>query len=136
MGVSICLGLYCAALSLLGLSAVLVQCQWLAWAVRLLGAAYRIYLGLRLIFSTFPAPDIAEQRPTGARSAFRFGFFITLTSPKAVVLFTSVFATSVTSSMPVRRRFVRARHWIERAAGAVFLGIGGRILSDARNPAF
>ena len=31
LGVSICLGLY-AALSLLGLSAVLAQYQWLAWA--------------------------------------------------------------------------------------------------------
>ena len=96
--------------------------------------------------------------------AFRFGFLVTLTNPKAVVLFTSVFATSVTaatplwlmalmiglvfaasltwysivsvfmSSAPVRRRFVSARHWIERAAGVVFVAIGGRILSDTRNP--
>jgi len=35
-------GLY-AALSLLGLSAVLVQYQWRAWAVHLLGAAYLIF---------------------------------------------------------------------------------------------
>lgn len=165
LGVSICLGLY-AALSLLGLSAVLVQYQWLAWAVRLLGAAYLIYLGLRLIFSKSAALDVAEQKPMGARNAFRFGFFVTLTNPKAIVLFTSVFATAVTpatpgwlmslmiglvfatamtwysivsvfmSSTPVRRRFVGARHWIERAAGAVFVGIGGRILSDTRNPVF
>ena len=79
-------------------------------------------------------------------------------------MFTSVFATSVTaatpiwlmvlmiglvfaaaliwyavvvvfmSSTPVRRRFTRARHWIERAAGMVFFAIGGRILWDARSP--
>jgi len=165
LGVSICLGLY-AALSLLGLSALLVQYQWLAWVVRLLGAGYLIYLGLRLILAKSGAPEIAGQDGIGAGSSFRFGFFVTLTNPKAVVLFTSVFATSVTaatpvwlmllmiglvfaaaliwysivsvfmSSAPVRRRFTRARHWIERAAGVVFVGIGGRILVDTRNPIF
>ncbi|NQV61004.1 MAG: LysE family transporter [Alphaproteobacteria bacterium] len=165
LGVSICLGLY-AALSLLGLSALLVQYQWLAWVVRLLGAGYLIYLGLRLILAKSGAPEIAGQDGIGPGSAFRFGFFVTLTNPKAVVLFTSVFATSVTaatpvwlmllmiglvfaaaliwysivsvfmSSAPVRRRFTRARHWIERAAGVVFVGIGGRILVDTRNPIF
>ncbi|MBC8241351.1 MAG: LysE family translocator [Alphaproteobacteria bacterium] len=165
LGVSICLGLY-AALSLLGLSAVLVRYQWLAWAVRLLGASYLIYLGLRLIFSKSEAPEIAGRDGMGTRGSFRFGFFVTLTNPKAIVLFTSVFATSVTaatpiwlmllmiglvfaaaliwyaivsvfmSSTPVRRRFTRARHWIERAAGVVFVGIGGRILVDTRNPIF
>ena len=48
IGVSVGLGLY-ATLSLLGLSAVLVEYQWLTWAVRLLGSAYLIYLGIRLL---------------------------------------------------------------------------------------
>ncbi|MDP6691123.1 MAG: LysE family translocator [Alphaproteobacteria bacterium] len=162
LGVSLCLGLYATA-SLLGLSAILVQYQWLAWLVRILGASYLIYLGLRLLFTKSETLEISEQKVAG-RHAFRFGFFVTLTNPKAIVLFTSVFATSVTaatpvwlmalmiglvfaaallwyspvslfmSSAPVMRRFASARHWIERAAGAVFIGIGGRILSDARNP--
>jgi threonine/homoserine/homoserine lactone efflux protein len=162
LGVSICLGLY-AALSLLGLSAVLVQYQWLAWLVRILGASYLIYLGLRLIFAKRAALEISAADGLGGH-AFRFGFLVTLTNPKAMVLFTSVFATSVTaatptwllllmialvfavslvwyslvslfmSSAPVMRRFSRARHWIERASGVVFVAIGGRILSDGRNP--
>ena len=165
LGVSTCLGLY-AALSLLGLSAVLAQYQWLAWTVRILGASYLIYLGLRLIFSKSQTLALTEKDAmSDPRSgAFRFGFLVTLTNPKAVVLFTSVFATSVTpqtpfwllvlmiglvfaaslvwyslvslfmSSQPVTRRFSPARHWIERAAGVVFVAIGGRILSDARSP--
>ena len=164
LGVSICLALY-AALSLLGLSAVLAQYQWLAWLVRVLGASYLIYLGLRLIFSKSTALDVSVPGNMGGH-AFRFGFFVTLTNPKAVVLFTSVFATSLTadtpqwllilmiglvfaaaliwyslvslfmSSTPVMRRISQVRHWIERAAGAVFIAIGGRILSDARQPIF
>ena len=163
LGVSLCLGLY-AALSLLGLSAVLVQYQWLAWAVRLLGAGYLIYLGLRLILTRSDPLEITGRDAPARHHAFRFGFLVTLTNPKAIVLFTSVFATSVTaatpvwlmlvmiglvftaalvwygivsvfmSSPPVRRRFADARHWIERSAGVVFVAIGGRILSDARSP--
>ncbi len=160
LGVSLCLGLYATA-SLLGLSAILVQYQWLAWLVRILGASYLIYLGLRLIFMKSETLEIPAQRADSGH-AFRFGFFVTLTNPKAIVLFASVFATSVTaatpvwlmvlmiglvfaaalvwyslvslfmSSAPVMRRFSHARHWIERAAGVVFIAIGGRILGDSR----
>src|SRR5712672_4779450 len=48
LGVSMGLCLY-ATLSLLGLSAILVQYQWLTWTVRILGGGYLIFLGIRLI---------------------------------------------------------------------------------------
>jgi threonine efflux protein len=162
-GVSVGLGMY-ATLSLLGLSAVLVEYQWLTWVVRVLGGGYLIYLGIRLIRARPSAmPDAAAQAPVTG-NAFVFGFLVTLTNPKAIVLFASVFATSVTastpswlmalmiglvvlsalvwysivslfmSSAPVMRRFQHARHWIERAAGVCFVAIGLRILADARNP--
>src|SRR5690606_29807978 len=50
LGVSLCLGIY-AALSLAGLSAILIEYQLLAWAVRILGGCYLIYLGLKLLFA-------------------------------------------------------------------------------------
>ncbi|WP_340149218.1 LysE family transporter [uncultured Sneathiella sp.] len=163
LGVSLGLLMY-ASLSLLGLSAILVQYEWLAWTVRVAGACYLIYLGIRLLFVKPDAMEIdpAARKPT--RNAFLFGFLVTLTNPKAVVLFTSVFATAVTaetpvwllvlmialvfassllwytivslfmSSRPVMTRFAKARHWIERTAGACFIAIGGKLLSDARNP--
>lgn len=163
LGVTMGLGMY-ATLSLLGLSAVLVKYQWLTWAVRVLGGAYLVYLGIRLLRAK-PAKmeDAAAQGPLRG-NALLFGFFVTLTNPKAIVLFASVFATAVTastphwlmllmialvmasalvwysivslfmSSGPVMRRFQNARHWIERVAGASFVLIGGRIIADARNP--
>jgi threonine/homoserine/homoserine lactone efflux protein len=162
LGVSIGLGMY-ATLSLLGLSAVLVKFQWLTWAVRVLGGAYLAWLGIRLLLAK---PAAIGQQPQGAvrGNALLFGFIVTLTNPKAIVLFASVFATAVTastpvwlmvlmialvvasglvwysivalfmSSAPVMRRFQHARHWIERVAGASFVLIGGRIIADARNP--
>lgn len=163
LGVSIGLALY-ATLSLLGLSAILIKYQWLTWIVRVLGGGYLVYLGIRLMLTAKPADDLAAGagRPRG--NPLLFGFLVTLTNPKAVVLFASVFATAVTaatpawlmalmiaivfassllwytlvalfmSSRPVMRRFASLRHWIERVAGACFVAIGGRIIADSRNP--
>src|SRR5688572_5656292 len=50
VGVSIGLGCY-ATLSLLGLSAILVEYQWLAWTIRIAGGTYLIYLGVKLVFA-------------------------------------------------------------------------------------
>jgi RhtB (resistance to homoserine/threonine) family protein len=163
LGVSSGLCLY-ATLSLLGLSAILAEYQWLTWAVRVLGGSYLIFLGIKLLRARPRAIELDQPtRPAGKR-AILFGFLVTLTNPKAIVLFASVFATAVTastplwlmvlmislvtvssliwyscvslfmSSGPVMRRFQRARHWIERAAGVCFIALGGKVLADARNP--
>jgi threonine efflux protein len=163
LGVSLGLCLY-ATLSLLGLSAILVKYQWLTWAVRVLGGGYLIFLGIRLLIARPQLIEVDQaMRPVGSR-AILFGFLVTLTNPKAIVLFASVFATAVTastplwlmglmialvtassltwyscvslfmSSGPVIRRFQRARHWIERAAGVCFIGLGGKVLADAGRP--
>ena len=167
LGVSIGLGVY-ATLSLLGLSAILVEYQWLTWAVRVLGGLYLAWLGIKLLRARPAAPgsDIAAGGLSGEvrGNSLLFGFLVTLTNPKAIVLFASVFATAVTaatplwlmvlmvvlvmassltwytivtlfmSSAPVMRRFQHARHWIERIAGASFVLIGGKIIADARTP--
>jgi len=163
LGVSLGLCLY-ATLSLLGLSAILVKYQWLTWTVRVLGGCYLIFLGIKLLRAKPQAIELDEAtRPAGKR-AILFGFLVTLTNPKAIVLFASVFATAVTastplwlmgimialvtassltwyscvslfmSSGPVMRRFQKARHWIERAAGICFIGLGGKVLADASKP--
>jgi threonine/homoserine/homoserine lactone efflux protein len=162
VGVTLGLGMY-STLSLLGLSAVLVKYQWLTWTVRLLGGAYLAWLGIKLLRAKpVSGEQIESGQPRG--NSLLFGFVVTLTNPKAIVLFASVFATSVTastpywlmalmvglvmlsaltwysivslfmSSPPVMRRFQHARHWIERIAGASFVLIGGRIIADARTP--
>ena len=155
LGVSLGLCLY-ATLSLVGLSAILVKYQWLTWAVRVLGGAYLIFLGVKLLRTQPRQIELDAAGHPSRNRAVLFGFLVTLTNPKAVVLFASVFATAVTastpawlmglmiglvtassliwyscvsvfmSSAPVMRRFQRARHWIERAAGVCFIGLGGK----------
>ena len=163
VGVTIGLGLY-ASLSLLGLSAILVEYQWLSWLVRIAGGSYLVYLGLRLLWAKPRAVSVNAEGGSYDSNPLLFGFFVTLTNPKAMVLFASVFATSVTaqtpgwllvvmiglvmacalgwygavavfmSSQPVMRRFESGQHWIERAAGVCFIAIGSRVVADARNP--
>ncbi len=167
LGVTVGLGFY-ATLSLLGLSAILVEYQWLTWAVRVLGGLYLAWLGFQLLRAKPVAQgeELVGGQPAGelGGNALLFGFLVTLTNPKAIVLFASVFATSVTastplwllmsmvalvmasslvwytivslfmSSAPVMHRFQHARHWIERVAGASFVLIGVRVIADARTP--
>lgn len=153
-----------ATLSLLGLSAILVEFQWLTWLVRILGGSYLIYLGIKLLRAGPATLEENDTAPAGRHSALLFGFLVTLTNPKAIVLFASVFATAVTPATPawvmvlmiglvggasfiwysivtlfmssaaVVRRFRNAKHRIERAAGVCFIGIGGKVMADARNP--
>jgi threonine/homoserine/homoserine lactone efflux protein len=105
VGVTAGLTLY-ATLSLVGLSALLVEYQWLTWLVRVLGGGYLVFLGVRLLLTRAPAADDpaeadAAMPPPPAGRALVFGFLVTLTNPKAIVLFASVFATAVTPTTPV-----------------------------------
>ena len=77
--------------------------HWLTWVVRLLGGAYLIWLGIKLLRAKPQDVDVDPAgRPAGKRAVL-FGFLVTLTNPKAIVLFASVFATAVTASTP---------HWL------------------------
>lgn len=163
LGVSAGLCFY-ATLSMAGLSALLIEYQWLTWTVRILGGSYLIYLGFKLLRAKPELVTIDHDVQKKPQNALVFGFLVTLTNPKAIVLFASVFATAVTSqtpgwvmgmmillvgltsltwytvvsffmtSQPVMRRFQDSRHWIERVAGVCFIAIGGKVLADARNP--
>ncbi len=100
IGVTIGLGFY-ASLSLLGLSAILIEYQWLAWLVRICGGLYLAYLGLVLILSKPASFNIDDAGLDNRGNPVLFGLLVTLTNPKAIVLFASVFATAVTDAMPL-----------------------------------
>jgi threonine/homoserine/homoserine lactone efflux protein len=80
----------------LGVTAVLVASEPAFFTLRLMGAAYLIYIGLRLVFARHDATsapvgelDDAPQQPRHALS-FRRGFLCDMTNPKTVIAFTSV----------------------------------------------
>jgi threonine/homoserine/homoserine lactone efflux protein len=91
-----------ASASLFGLHAVLLTFEGLVTAVRLAGAAYLIYLGIRLLWAAWRG-DVADAQAVAPRSvsaAFRRGLFTNLANPKALALFGSLFAVLVPSNAP------------------------------------
>ncbi len=164
VGVALGLSIF-ATLSLVGLAALLAQAEGLAIAIRLIGGAYLVYLGIKLIRSAKSALETdltSDDDANGGRRGVLFGLSVTLTNPKAVVLFASVFATAVPASAPgwflallvavaggaalvwytlvalvlasppVLGRLRQARQWIDRAAGAGFILIGLTIMARSK----
>ena len=82
-----------AAAAAVGVTAVLVASEPAFLALRLIGAAYLVYLGARLLFArrhALPQPDLNTPRvPVRPLVAFRQGFLCDMTNPKTALVFTS-----------------------------------------------
>ena len=86
-----------------GLAALLVASQPLFLAIRLIGAAYLIFLGLQALRAAiFQRPGHADGTPVAPRArlrrmvAYRQGLLSNLSNPKIVVFFLSLFPQFVT----------------------------------------
>lgn len=82
-------------LSFTGLGVLIASSETVFNAVKLAGAAYLIYLGLRLVFSKvsdieLATTDVVDQ-PLPRWSLFFSGFVVGATNPKAIVFFTALF---------------------------------------------
>ncbi|MDY0884279.1 LysE family transporter [Dongia soli] len=76
-----------------GLAMVIREAAPLMIAIKLLGGAYLIYLGLRLILSEKHTDlPIGRQKPMSLRYAFRRGLLTDLSNPKTMMAFLGIFA--------------------------------------------
>jgi threonine/homoserine/homoserine lactone efflux protein len=85
----VCLGIIAhTALAALGVGAILQASEGLFFALKLVGAAYLVYLGVRLVLARDAAPQLrggAAQMSPGA--LIRQGILSNLTNPKIVLFF-------------------------------------------------
>jgi threonine/homoserine/homoserine lactone efflux protein len=107
--------------AVVGVTALLVASGPAFAILRLLGAGYLIYLGVRLLLARHDTPPVAGA--TGAISttrAFRHGFVCDLSNPKTVLVFTSVIPQFVP---------VDGGPWVPTALGLTFavLGLGSLV---------
>jgi threonine/homoserine/homoserine lactone efflux protein len=70
-----------------GLSAVLLASATAFAAVKFLGAAYLIYLGLRTLLSKTGASELDAAEPRALRRVFRDGVLVSVLNPKIAVFF-------------------------------------------------
>jgi threonine/homoserine/homoserine lactone efflux protein len=150
-----------ATLTLWGLAVVVTQIAWLGTALRIAGALYLVYLGLSLFHAAsgeLPAAA-ASTAPASAdfRAGLRIGILTTLTNPKAIAFFLSLFAVALPPALPLagkltllaagfaieigwyslvalvlstghlRALYARARKGLERVLGAALVLLGVRL---------
>jgi threonine/homoserine/homoserine lactone efflux protein len=121
-GLGCCLGISVhATAAVLGLSAILAASATAYTVVKLAGATYLAYLGVRLLISTImsgeePPPERMPQVAVrGNGAAFRQGLVTNLLNPKIALLFLTLLPQFVASDEPRLRTTA--------TLAAVFLGI-------------
>ena len=89
MAAGVALGDFVAmTLSLAGLGALLLASATLFTALKWIGAAYLVYLGIRLWMAKPVLPDVAvEASPGAARGIFGHAFVVTALNPKSIAFF-------------------------------------------------
>jgi threonine efflux protein len=154
----LCAALVWCGVVLSGLTILFRLAPWLYVAMKIGGGLYLAYIGFMLLRggkSEAPAPAGAES---SAAKSFRKGLLVGLTNPKAIVYFGSIFTLFLKPGSPlwldaaavaivafdttawyafvavlfsrdhVRRIYGRAQRRVERAAGAVMLTFGVRLV--------
>jgi threonine/homoserine/homoserine lactone efflux protein len=91
-GLMATLGVHCGTLvhitaAALGLSAILVSSSLAFGAVRLIGAAYLIYLGVRILADRTARTQAPAPRETRLGLIFRQGILVNVTNPKTALFF-------------------------------------------------
>jgi homoserine/homoserine lactone efflux protein len=123
------------ALSATGVGALLVASYNLFFAVKWLGAAYLIYLGLR----SWMGKDSVSAAPLRSQSLFRDGFILQMSNPKAIVFFTALVPQFLNPHAPIAMQVVILGVTSEVIEFCVLLGYGfaaGRASHLARQPRF
>lgn len=114
LGLALGVGMH-VVLVLVGLAVLISNSVFLFTAIKYIGAAYLIYIGMKALFSAPKTPvngDILEdkggsserflpcERMISARKALGIGFLTNALNPKAVIFFTAVFTQFIGPETP------------------------------------
>lgn len=98
-----------SAAAMLGLGVVLQSSALLFAALKVAGAAYLIYLGLRHLLGRSsvagPPPDSAGRPPRGALGLYLEATFVAGLNPKPILFFTALFPQFLNAAEPLLPQF-------------------------------
>lgn len=147
-----------ALLAVAGLGIVLAQAPLIYTAVKVVGAAYLIWIGVKMLLGARKPLAIADGAHASGLAAIRRAYLVSMTNPKTIAFYGSIFTVMVPSSAPlwfyvavvaiaavisgawyggvalmfshdiVRRTFAKAKTGIEAVMGVILIGLGGRLL--------
>lgn len=96
-------------LSISGLSAILLASSTLFALVKLIGAAYLIYLGIKQFRSArrYQTSKLSAQTSTAKKlsSYFKEGFFVAVTNPKPIIFFAALFPQFLSTTASIIPQF-------------------------------
>ncbi len=157
------------AIATVGLGALLAASAMAFTVVKFIGAAYLLWMGVRLLRATTPGwtPEAAPAEPD-LRRVFRRGFLTNVLNPKVALFFLAFLPQFIApdashktlaflalgvlfsvNALPVTLGYAwlaawaadrvslvrRAMHWLDRAAGVLFIGFGLKLaLTDHPAP--
>jgi threonine efflux protein len=94
-----------AALTMFGLSVLILRFAWLGDAVRIVGGVYLIWLGIHAWRTRpedlHPAAVGAVRDVPSLRGGLRVGFLTEITNPKGIAFFLGLFAAAVPAATPL-----------------------------------
>ncbi|KVC26987.1 LysE family translocator [Burkholderia pseudomultivorans] len=96
VGGVVTVNLFWASCAILGIGFVFALFPWLAMIVRVAGAGYLIWFGMRLLLSSgaVAAAGAPAARSAGGRAAFLQGVATNLANPKSIAFFAAVFSSA------------------------------------------
>jgi threonine efflux protein len=148
-----------ALIAIAGLSLIVAQFNWIDTVLRLAGASYLIWLGLKMIFTARRPLPVSDQTVTSGWAAAKKGYFVSMTNPKAIAFYGSIFALMVPAHAPmwltiavvalaiaisfawygtmallashpaVRRMLIRRKAILDTTVGVLLIGLGSRMLA-------
>jgi threonine/homoserine/homoserine lactone efflux protein len=125
-------------LSLLGAGAVLAASASLFTALKLLGAAYLVWLGIQLWRAATSAEELLRKADTaGGRRMFWSAYAVTALNPKSIVFFVAFVPQFVDAARPVLPQFVllEATFLVLAAANvALWAVLAGEMRARFRSP--
>ncbi len=77
-------------LSAMGLGAVLLASRTVFLVIKSVGAAYLVFLGLRMVIARMGTDAVAPTGETSVRGSFWNGFVVQAANPKAIIFFTAL----------------------------------------------
>jgi len=92
-----------ASLAAAGMGTLMAQFAWLYLALRIAGAAYLIYLGVRMLLGVIrnsSAELSKDARSTSGWRAMRAGFLTNISNPKVIAYYASLFGVMIPSDAP------------------------------------